>query len=326
MTIRVATLADIPFIDSLQKKHSRMVSFLKEQALMGKINAGQVLIAEEIRSQTSEISEGNSGLTSDLRPLTSGIPVGYVIGSDKYFKRENVGVIYQLNVSPGKQRNLVGVQLVKAMFERAHVSCTLFCLWCAQDLEANHFWESLGFIPLAFRAGSRAKDRVHIFWQRRIREGDEQTPWWYPTETTGGMMGEARLVFPIPPGVHWSDPMPRVLPASQAQASLPAEKKKSTGCKPVTQKPVAALGRLQFTLPVEKKEKPKREKPPKMKNDPALVAKARELNSRWLEEINNNPAALPAPGGKYQVSKQIENAHAPALSQRERGTNLLEAA
>jgi hypothetical protein len=30
------------------------------------------------------------------------------------------------------------------------------------------------------------------------------------------------------------------------------------------------------------------------------------LNSRWLEEINSNPSALPAPGGKYQVIKQIE--------------------
>ena len=43
-----------------------------------------------------------------------------------------------------------------------------------------------------------------------------------------------------------------------------------------------------------------------VKNDPALVAKARELNSRWLEEINSNPSALPEPGGKYQVTKQIE--------------------
>jgi hypothetical protein len=45
-----------------------------------------------------------------------------------------------------------------------------------------------------------------------------------------------------------------------------------------------------------------------------LVAKARELSSRWLEEINNNPWALPAPGGKYQISKQIEQTLTPAGS------------
>jgi N-acetylglutamate synthase-like GNAT family acetyltransferase len=305
VSVREATLADLPFIDALQKKHNKQVAFLKEQALIGKINLKQIIIAEE-----------------------SGQAVGYIIGNDKYFKRENVGVIYQLNVSPGKQRNLVGAQLVKAMFDRAAYGCTLFCLWCAQDLEANHFWESIGFVPLAFRAGSRKKDRVHIFWQKRIREGDTTTQWWYPTETTGGMMNEARLVFPIPPGVHWSDPMPRVLPVAATPASPPAliedKAKRGRGAHATSKKPPLAnltLGRLQFTRPVEKKEKPKRaggEKRPKMKNDPALVAKARQLNACWLEEINSNPSALPAPGGKYQVIKQIEQTLSPALSQGER--------
>jgi len=45
---------------------------------------------------------------------------------------------------------------------------------------------------------------------------------------------------------------------------------------------------------------------PKLTHDPEFFAKARELNARWLEEINSNPSALPAPGGKYQVTKQIE--------------------
>jgi len=66
---------------------------------------------------------------------------------------------------------------------------------------------------------------------------------------------------------------------------------------------------------------------PRMKNDPALVAKGRELNSRWLEEINNNPSALPAPGGKYQITKQIEQALTPTLSRLTgRGSKLREAA
>ena len=40
--------------------------------------------------------------------------------------------------------------------------------------------------------------------------------------------------------------------------------------------------------------------------DPALVAKARELNSRWLKEINSNPTALPEPRAKYELCKAIE--------------------
>src|SRR3954470_24739077 len=47
---------------------------------------------------------------------------------------------------------------------------------------------------------------------RRIRQGDTTTPWWFPSETKGGSMMEDRLVFPIPPGTHWSDAKPIVLP------------------------------------------------------------------------------------------------------------------
>ena len=125
-------------------------------------------------------------------------PLGYVISRDRYLKRDELGVIYQLCVAPGHQRGLIGASLVKAVFERSAYGCKLYCCWCAQDLEANYFWESLGFVPIAFRAGGRAKGRgtrgkgrakeaagsssslapdplphapsarVHIFWQRRI--------------------------------------------------------------------------------------------------------------------------------------------------------------
>ena len=115
-----------------------------------------------------------------------------------------MGIIYQMNVLPVKQRGLIGATLLKAMFDRAAYGCKLFCCWCAQDIEANYFWESLGFVPLAFRAGSREKQRVHIFWQRRIRGGDTTTPYWFPSQTTSGSIREDRLVFPIPPDTHWS--------------------------------------------------------------------------------------------------------------------------
>ena len=293
--VREATLADLPFIDSLQKIHNKQVGFLHRETLEGKINLKHVIVAEE-----------------------SGERVGYCIGNDKYFKHENVGVIYQLNVAPGKQRNLVGAHLVGGMFDRAAYGCTLFCLWCAQDIQANFFWESIGFVPLAFRAGSRKRDRVHIFWEKRIREGDTTTPWWYPTETTGGSIGEDRLVFPIPPGMLWSDPMPRILPESGV-GILPAPAEKKTrgrdGHAKKVKLPSKAIIRGGFRFAVANdpsdEAKPKRQKTPKakVKNDPALIAKARELNGRWMEVINNDPNALPAAARKYAVSRQIESPH-----------------
>src|SRR3954464_10775715 len=106
----------------------------------------------------------------------------------------------------------------------------MYCLWCAQDLAANRFWESVGFVPLAFRTGSSGKGRTHIFWQKRIREGDTTTPWWFPSETSGGAIGDGRLVLPIPPGTHWSDAKPLILPGQERvpgpRSRVPGEKQK----------------------------------------------------------------------------------------------------
>ena len=129
-------------------------------------------------------------------------PLGYCIAQDQYFKRDDVGIIYQMSVLPGKQRGLIGASLLKAQFERSAYGCKLYCCWCAQDIAANHFWESLGFVALAFRAGSEKKSRTHIFWQKRIRQGDTTTPWWFPSKTAGGSIREDRIVLPIPPGTH----------------------------------------------------------------------------------------------------------------------------
>jgi hypothetical protein len=315
VTIRPATMDDLPFIDRLQKAQSHQVGFLHTGALEEKIRRAHVIIAEEGRRDegTEGQSEGAPSVPLSLCPSVPAFPVGYCIGNDQYFKRDDVGIIYQVNVMPRKQRALIGAMLVKAMFDRAAYGCRLFCCWCAQDIEANCFWESLGFIPLAFRAGSREKDRVHIFWQRRIREGDTTTPYWFPSQTTGGLIGEARLVLPIPPGTHWRDVMPRLLPTAgvpQEKPALPNEKAKTAP--PAPKPPKRRFVRLgpppsepqADAVTVRVGEKPKREKKPKAKNDPKLVAAARELRDRWLEHVNADPSAL-LPAGKYDVARQL---------------------
>jgi hypothetical protein len=263
--------------------------------------------------------------TAHCTPRT---PLGYCIGTDQYFKRDDVGIIYQMNVVPSKQRGLIGATLVKAMFERAAYGCKLFCCWCAQDIEANHFWESLGFLPLAFRAGSRGRGhngsaRVHIFWQRRIRAGDETTPYWFPSQTSSGSIREDRIVLPIPPGTHWSDAKPLILPGAENAEDQKQLPKRGRDARVTTQpaiKPTTiAAGGLRFavrseTLPAPAlkracPEQSRREPKKKVKNDPRFVAAARELRDRWLEKVNADPGALRLNGrGKYQVCRQIEAA------------------
>jgi hypothetical protein len=286
VSIRPATLADVAFMDGLQKLHSKQVGYFPTKQFEGYVTMGGVLIAED----------------------ASGTSLGYCISRDRYLKRDELGVIYQLCIVPGEQRKLVGATLLKAVFERSAYGCKLYCCWCAQDIAANYFWESMGFVPVAFRAGSDRKRRVHIFWQRRINADDATTPYWYPSQTNAGAIREDRLVFPIPPGTHWSEVQAVALPAKEKPALPPVEKPVR---KPRIELPPTAPGTLEtrglrFAPPAPPPDaaKPKRERAakPKEKIDPKLITAARELRDRWLEHVN----AMPLIGqGKYDVSRAI---------------------
>ena len=315
VTTRLAAPADIPFIDMLQKMHGHMVGWFPTKQLETNIEGEHIVIAED----------------------TAGTPLGYCIAKDQYMKRDDVGIVYQLNVLPLRQRHLVGATLVKATFDRAAYGCKLFCCWCAQDIQANFFWESIGFIPLAFRTGSRAKQRIHIFWERRVRDNDDVTPYWFPSQTSNGAVSEDRLVLPIPPGTHWRDAKPVVLPglpapAQDAPKTLPGgalvkprpeqpkvtkaqvaavarSKSKHLGGLPAGKAAVITAGGVKYIdradAPAEfEPPKPKRAPKPRHKNDPKYVKAARELRDRYLEEVNTG-RLLPAAHGKYDVSRQL---------------------
>jgi ribosomal protein S18 acetylase RimI-like enzyme len=242
ITIRLATEADLPLIDKMQKAHSKELGFLPTQALVGKVKLGQVLVAEvdsgELIVDRQEQAGGAS--LSALNQQRSTVLVGYLIAADRYFKRDEVGYITQINVLPEYRRHLVAAQLLQYQFDRSATGCKLYCCWCAQDLKANEFWESMGFVPIAFRNGANGKGkkvagkagrlpgkagrlpgkagrlpRVHIFWQKRIRPGDTTTMWWYPSQTGGGELREDRLVFPVMPGTNWREVEAIVLPEEE---------------------------------------------------------------------------------------------------------------
>ncbi|HEV7300795.1 MAG TPA: hypothetical protein VGN72_15625 [Tepidisphaeraceae bacterium] len=357
MRVRAGTLDDVAFMDSLQKATTKQVGFMPRAQLEGKVRAGHVLVAEvhEPRALATgacdSVAGGVGGTVADASGSSGGTVadasgswggrVGYLIAADQYFKRDDVGVIYQMNVVPAYRRGLVAASLLKAQFERSAYGCRLYCCWCAQDIEANQFWEAMGFVALAFRSGSRTKGkggaaRTHIFWQKRIRQGDEVTPWWFPSKTAGGAMNEDRIVLPIPPGVNWRDAMPVVLPEGEGmpnvECQLPDEKKaverrrvdssnrKSAIANRQSVKP-AVRARVQFGPPVMEqteaaasevvgespalqttamavvKAKPQRKA---KKADPRLIAAARELRDRWLDEVN---AGRFVGQGKYDVTR-----------------------
>jgi hypothetical protein len=162
--------------------------------------------------------------------------------------------------------------------------------------------------------------RTHIFWQRRIREGDTTTPYWFPSKTDGGMMREDRLVLPIPPGVHWRDAMPVLLPTAgvpEAQKALPGPLKNGRSGEtpkpprtPTLMPPTRRGARFGLPSanaepppqPVATKAKPQKPRREKVKADPAHVAAARELRDRWLERINSGQVTVE---GKYDISREL---------------------
>ncbi len=181
----------------------------------------------------------------------------------------------------------------------------------------------MGFVPVAFRAGSTGKRRVHIFWQRRINANDVTTAYWYPCQTNNGAIREDRLVFPIPPAAHWGEVEAVELPTTSKPAlEAPQPQPKSQPRTRKTPKPTAPKGPLPTTafglrfgpppaLPEEpqaKRERPVKEKvkacPERSRRiDPQLVSKARELRDRYLEQVNER--SLIAPRGKYDVARAL---------------------
>jgi hypothetical protein len=286
VSVRAAVKDDLPFIDQLQKMHGHMVGWSPMKQLEKNVADGQIVIAEEVGTTALRAVSAHLGGPSSENRGTS--PVGYCIAKDQYMKRDDVGIVYQLNVLPLKQRHLVGALLVKAVFDRAAYGCRLFSCWCAQDIQANWFWESIGFIPLAFRTGSRAKQRIHIFWQRRVRENDDSTPYWFPSQTTGGAVKEDRIVLPIPPGTHWRDAKPLILPGLPPPPPPPEEMPKTL--------PGGALVRPSAQKP----------RPPQVtKAHAAAIARSK---SKHLGGVPAGKAAYITKGGV----KYIDRADAPA--------------
>lgn len=313
--MRAAESRDLPFVDALQKMHGHMVGWFPKKQIEGYLAMNAILVAED--EQANQL--------------------GYCIAKDQYNGRDDVGIVYQLNVLPLRQRHLIGASLIKATFERAAYGCKLFCCWCAQDIQAGHFWESVGFLPLAFRTGSRGMQRIHIFWQRRVREDDLTTPYWFPSQTKSGAIREDRIVLPIPPGTHWRDAKPVLLPGVTPEPERPLTLPGGAPVRPRPEQPKVSTARKMAVVRSQSKHlqglppgkaaiitaggiryidrgdhvpeveppKPKRVAKPRAKNDPKHVAAARELRDRYLEHINTPAGALPD-CGKYDVSRAME--------------------
>ncbi len=134
-------------------------------------------------------------------------------------------------------------------------------------------------------------------------------------------------MLPIPPGTHWSDAKPLILPGNPDEAKqLPdgstTGPKRAAVKKPKIVETPAPIRRngLRFDIPKQGEPLPKtkstKELKPKAERikricDPRLVASARELRDRWLEQVNATPLVG---NGKYEVSREVSSVERPILA------------
>src|SRR5215211_2070868 len=87
VTVREATVADVSFIDALQKVHRKQVGFMARSWIEEKIAKGEVLVAEEAivdRGLSNvEVGDGTSAQQSTVNNQPSRL--GYIMGVDRYF-------------------------------------------------------------------------------------------------------------------------------------------------------------------------------------------------------------------------------------------------
>ena len=119
LEITLATLADIPYIDSLRRQEGEAIGFVPIQGYEMEIDGrrgGDIFICWE-----------------------NGDPVGFVYATHN---RAGVTHIQQVAIQEDARRLARATALVEAATKNTDY---LVSLRCAADLEATDFWQSLGF-------------------------------------------------------------------------------------------------------------------------------------------------------------------------------------
>lgn len=314
-TIRVATMKDYPFIEQMQRHFNNELGFSYRSIIEKRLELGMMHLAVD---------------EHDVR-------MGFIHGNYAYSSQEQLAIVFQLAVVELHHRRLIGACLLRHFMTHAPWGNRLICCWCAQDLPANRFWEGMGFMPIAFRTGSRTRKRIHIFWQRRTRPEDTITPLWYPKGTQGGQIAEGRVILPIPVGHHWKEDLPSLLPPEYSgsvpllangmpdpvamkrtpktlpgadvtpqQRLLATKIKSSVFCHAAEGEIVVMVGgrmrkrkRPGYVAPA--KDKPEAKKRRKVSDEHKDAA--RELRDRYLEALNEQE---PVGNTKYNVSRAAE--------------------
>lgn len=153
-TIRVATLNDLRFVRDLQARNSNLVGFLPSLALLRYVTAGHVLLAALDRQ-----------------------PVAYLLGRPALAWQPLLRSITQICVAETCRRSGIARLLIaRTITDAIGQSQAGIQACCRQDLEANAFWASEGFVKICYMAPQNARNCDVICWRKPLIK---KLPLWF---------------------------------------------------------------------------------------------------------------------------------------------------
>ncbi|MBC8263372.1 MAG: GNAT family N-acetyltransferase [Anaerolineales bacterium] len=137
LMIRKAIPADLDIVKGLADAHKNELGFVLRPALASSIDRGEVIVAENSR----------------------GI-VGFV---EYHHRQDEQTTLYHIAVAPQHRRQGIGQRLVNALvYDAGEHNQRFVLLKCPADLEANKFYERLGFSHVDTQPG---KQRELSIWR-----------------------------------------------------------------------------------------------------------------------------------------------------------------
>ena len=146
----------ILFIDSLQKKNAEQLSFYPKQVFEREKQNGRLFLG-----------------------LLNGEPCGYI-----YVGAAGGDVkCHQVCIEYDARRKLYGAMLVTALEQYAlDTYSNSITLRCGFDLEANHFWKSLGYQCIKVVDGGIRRNRKINIWRKYLKPQLFEQIWVEPVE------------------------------------------------------------------------------------------------------------------------------------------------
>jgi GNAT superfamily N-acetyltransferase len=142
----------LQYVEALQAKHGHELGFLPRAVFQREKEEGRLFLG-----------------------LLNGEPCGYILVGTGY-----KGVLrrWQVCIQYDARRRLYGAMLVaKAEEFGLEKGCTLSVVRCASDLEANKFWESLGYVLVGTEKGGRTRGRLIYIWEKPLFPSIRATHW-----------------------------------------------------------------------------------------------------------------------------------------------------